>query len=95
MNVFKTPNIMNKHVVCLKSDWVGKKGPLNPAPIKGEIYQIDGIQENPEGTGNDYYEIKGFDGAWNTKGFRPTDDTFGEVVTEIIENQHIYEEVLN
>jgi len=86
---------MKTHVVCLKSDWKGTKGNIIPYPIKGEIYQVDEFLENPENTGDDYYVLNGFDGAWNTKGFRPTDDTFGEVVTEIIENQHIYEEVLN
>lgn len=79
-------------VVCLKSDWHYKDGRRsdNP-PLKGEIYTpLFTVHDHD---GEHYYKLKELDsGYWNVRGFRDTDDTYGEVVCSTIEEQIQYEE---
>lgn len=81
-------------VVCLKSEWViSIKRYFTPyeLPKKGEIYTVDFYEWEKENTYLALKEIPG--GVYNSKGFRPVDDTFGEVICEILEQQIEYEKV--
>jgi len=82
-------------VVCIKGgSWGTWEIRVNiPDPIKGEIYTVSGIVHihgYPEyclvEMGNKY--------LYNAKHFRPTDDTFGELVCERVSEMIEYEKVI-
>jgi hypothetical protein len=91
------------NVVCIKNfPLLGHIAGTNRAvvavakkyPVKGEIYKVLFTLECQDGITR--YILDGLEltCAWNVCYFRPTDDTYGHVVTEIIEQQIEYEKVL-
>lgn len=89
---------MKELVVCINDLWTPARMPVIKDfvnPKKGEIYEIIGVIENPLLDGEDYYFLKGFINGFETSHFRPTDDTFGHIVTENIEKQLEYEKATN
>jgi hypothetical protein len=65
--------------------------PIGPTPIRNEIYTVSGIHP---ATGRHIFlreitwiDESGEQASWEATSFRPVDDTFGEVVAEIIEKQ--------
>lgn len=88
---------MKELVVCINGLWTPARmgmlaDPIKPA--KGEIYEVEDVLENPLLDGKDYYILVGFNRGYETSHFRPTDNTFGEVVAENLEKQIEYEKVL-
>lgn len=84
-------------VVCINALWTPARIPKRAdakKPIEGEIYEVTGVLENPILDGMDYYRLKGFINGYETSHFRPTDDTFGEIVAENLKKQIEYEKVL-
>ena len=79
-------------VVCLKSEWaVSIKKNFMPyeLPKKGEIYTIAFYEWDGDQT---YYALRELPGGvYNSKGFRPTDETFGLIIADIIEKQVEFE----
>jgi hypothetical protein len=82
-------------VVCIKSDWtIGDKRICVPDryPVKGEIYTVGFYEWDDENT---YYYLKEIEGGlWNAKGFRPTDDTFGYFIADVLEKEIEFEEAV-
>jgi len=77
-------------VVCIRTDWCrvyGNDGAMLPA--KGEIYTINKIAEEPEtfssGIGLGFVELGLGRWGYDSSGFRPVDELFGEQVAEKLE----------
>lgn len=73
---------MKDLVVCIADMW-GYEERNEPVghgvhPVKGEIYEVTGVHKSDAGTDQYFYSLKGFENQYNTKDFRPTDNSFGE-----------------
>lgn len=83
---------MKDFVVCITSidnvtceTRTGGPFPAGPHPVKGEIYQVTGVEHITE---KHFYHLRGFDRAtYEATNFRPVDNTYGELITEILEKQ--------
>jgi len=91
---------MKDRVVCISDNFYMSKRNGFPHPIKGEIYEIDGLHHED---GKDYYFIVGFNYiapiskkrmAYSPNYFRPVDLTYGPAICETIEQQIELEKVL-
>lgn len=80
-------------VVCTTDSWAlvptGSTAPFPTVhPAKGDIVTVMEVFEDL------YYHLQEFpDALYNMNNFRPVDDTFGEVMAEIIEKQVEVEEM--
>jgi hypothetical protein len=78
---------MKDFVVCINNTFETRSGrpmPAGPHPVKGVIYQVEAIEELDE----TFYHLRGFDrGIYQASSFRPVDNTYGELITEILEKQ--------
>lgn len=84
-------------VVCINGLWTPARIGMTAdavKPAKGEIYEVEDVLENPLLDGLNYYRLVGFNRGYESSHFRPTDDTFGEIVAENLEKQIEYEKVL-
>lgn len=84
-------------VVCTNDNWVWHYESDEPRdmslPVRGEIYEVTAIQHSRASEEVTYYKLRGFDNTYDTRSFRPIDDTYGQVIAEIIEKQVELEEM--
>lgn len=83
---------MKNRVVCISKDGAE----TCQVVAIGDLYEIESIHHMnmPGKVPGPYYKLKGIaDGVYHFSLFRPVDNTFGEVVAEIIEKQVEVEEM--
>lgn len=80
---------VGQKVVCVSDNWYPMNRSKGPLPVKGEIYTIDMIGMSGALFLAEFHWTHYEYGRVNFAPycFRPVDDTFGEVVAEIIEKQ--------
>jgi hypothetical protein len=79
---------MKDFVVCISdAAWHNLIGPIPPGPhpVKGEIYEVMAVEVIAD---RHFYHLRGLHhGIYDYSSFRPVDNTYGELITEIIEKQ--------